>query len=245
LITTTKNLASSGEAYYYNYFKLKKVLEENEKPKAVFIEYTNNQLAEEMNDWIWDNKHISQKFVLLSPFIPITETLPLIENNFSGFLNGMALSLKSNFYSVLKNENRNTQQFGGYRVLTNKLTELALNTPRKLNKPSGDDLSQTNLKYLDKMIELCQSLDIKVILIRSPQHKKIQNFKNEKSYQEIRNTRFKELSYLDFKTYPIVDSLFADYSHLNQYGATKISRVLDSLIKTGSLDKQHINLTFD
>jgi hypothetical protein len=182
---------------------------------------------------------------LLSPFIPITETLPLIENNFSGFLNGMALSLKSNFYSVLKNENRNTQQFGGYRVLTNKLTELALNTPRKLNKPSGDDLSQTNLKYLDKMIELCQSLDIKVILIRSPQHKKIQNFKNEKSYQEIRNTRFKELSYLDFKTYPIVDSLFADYSHLNQYGATKISRVLDSLIKTGSLDKQHINLTFD
>jgi hypothetical protein len=173
LIRNTKNIAASGEAYFYSYFKLKKVLGANYKPKAVFIEFTNNQLGEAMNEWTWDDKHISQKYVLLSPFIPISSTMPLLKNNFQGFINGYALALKSNLHSIFRGDYKSTNSLGGYRSLDNKLSDDDLENTRESSQLTNKELSKINLMYLDKMIKLCQNQNIKVILIRSPQHSQL------------------------------------------------------------------------
>ena len=53
LINNLKNLAQTGESYYYTYFKTIKVLEQNPSIEIVFVEFTNNQIYELMNNWIW------------------------------------------------------------------------------------------------------------------------------------------------------------------------------------------------
>ncbi len=62
LIQNFKNLSQSGESYFYTYFKCKKILETNASIKVVFIEFTNNQLDETMNDWIWKDKYLKYRF---------------------------------------------------------------------------------------------------------------------------------------------------------------------------------------
>src|SRR4051812_42187597 len=43
LISGFSNFASSGESYFYTYFKLKNITERNRNIEAVFIEFSNNQ----------------------------------------------------------------------------------------------------------------------------------------------------------------------------------------------------------
>ncbi|NBV14651.1 MAG: hypothetical protein EBS07_11370, partial [Sphingobacteriia bacterium] len=62
LINNFKNLAESGESYFYTYFKLQEVLAQNPSINTVFIEYTNNQIIAEMNNWIWDDFHMSYRY---------------------------------------------------------------------------------------------------------------------------------------------------------------------------------------
>jgi hypothetical protein len=244
LIKNTKNIASSGEAYFYNYFKLKKVLEQNVKPKAVLIEFTNNQLSKVMNDWTWDDKHISQKYVPFSPLIPIKESTVLLYNNFAGFSNGLALSLKSNLYSIIRDDYLAINEIGGYRKLENKLSELDLKPPKEINQKFKEKSSQVNFKYLKKMIKLCENYSVKVVLIRSPQNPKINNFGNEKLYQKFLREDFQDIRHIDFKIFIKEDSLYADFSHLNYNGAKKISVFLDSIIRSGILNQKKINLKF-
>ena len=58
LIENTINLSSSGEPYFYTYYKLKKVIEANSNIDTVLLEYTNNYFFKSMDKRIYSEAEL-------------------------------------------------------------------------------------------------------------------------------------------------------------------------------------------
>ncbi len=79
LITNFKNLSNSGESYFYILPKVKNIVSQNPQIKNVFIEFTNNQITTNMNNWIWGEKLMSSRLTLHSPFMNSEDHFVLIK----------------------------------------------------------------------------------------------------------------------------------------------------------------------
>ena len=167
LIDYFKNISQSGESYYYTYFKAKKIIEQNPSIETVFIEFTNNQINESMNNWIWKEKYMNHRYLQYSPFMNFTDKMVLAKNNLSGYLNSTSLSFKSNFSRVLKQNFSYSESIGGYLYLERDKTDSLLN---KLKINTIDEktipISEINLNYLSKLVRFCEEQGKNIFLIR-------------------------------------------------------------------------------
>jgi hypothetical protein len=246
LISDFKNLAQSRQSYFYSFIKARNVLSQNNSIKAVFIEFTNNQISKEMDDWIWDDYAVSSRFPSYLPFMNKDEIKLLYKNNSKAFFAGVSKSFRENIINILSLKYDYKNKIGGYKWLERNRTDSILasgsashnpNTPKK----SYNQLSLKNIEFLEKIVNYCIDKNIKVYLIRSPQHKKYKGRLNEDVFIKIRKERFKTIEFLDFNNFPLENCEFADLDHLNYKGATKFSKWFNEMIKKGLLtieDKQ-------
>lgn len=240
LIENFKNISQSGESYYYTYFKAKKIIEQNPSIETVFIEFTNNQINESMNSWIWKEKYMNYRYPRYSPFMNFTDKMVLAKNNLSGYLNSTSLSLKENSSRIINQNFNFSNSIGGYLYLVRDKTDSLVNNIKKgYFLPENFRISENNLEYLNKIIELCEEHGKKVILIRSPQHSKYSGYSNENIYQEIRNNLFPQIEYLDFSKFPLDNSEFGDLEHLNHKGAKIFSIWFAQLLNMEILEKSN------
>lgn len=242
LINNVTNLAQSGESYFYTFQKVKEVLKQNKSIKTIFIEFTNNQVNKEMDDWIWEEKYISNRYPIYSSFMSKEDTKLLLENNYTVFYNAFSISSKNKFLRILKNDFDYTKEIGGYQYLVrNKTDSLLINYDDRFNYKNyfNDDhnISEINLKYLSKIITLSHKYRIRIVLIRSPQHERYTGYYNEKVYQEILRSNFKNVEYLDLSKFSVKNNEFWDLEHLNYRGARKFSTWFNSLLKRGLLNR--------
>jgi len=246
LINNFKNLAQSGESYFYTLFKAKKTLEQNPSIETVFIEFTNEQINKSIDINIWDDKYINWRYPQYSPFMNFTDKMVLVENNLSGYLNATSLSFKNNFGRVLKQDFSYPESIGGYLYLKRNKTDSLLKTQKvKTIKETKPQISEVNLNYLSKLIRLCKAQGKNVFLIRSPQHKKYAGYSNENTYQNLRKSRYTSIGYLDFSKFPLHNSQFGDLEHLNHKGATIFSNWFAQLIKSGLLEEKNKQALID
>jgi hypothetical protein len=243
LINNFKNLAQTSESYYYTYFKVKQILEQNPSIETIFIEFTNNQISSTMNNWIWDDAHLSRSYSKYSPFIAISDQFILIQNNPKGFLKSFSYSIKSKLPTIIKREYDYTNKIGGYLYLVlDKTDSIVKNTPIidfKYYLVNSINTSETNLKYLQKIIHLIRVYKKNVFLIRSPQHPKFEGYENEKVYKGILHNRLNDIEYLDFSNFPLSNSEFGDLEHLNHKGAKIFSNWFNKLIENGLLSETY------
>jgi len=238
LIDNFLNLSQSGESYYYTYFKAKKIIEQNSSVNVIFIEFTNNQINKSMNNWIWKEKYMNHRYPKYSPFMNLSDKVILAKNNLSGYLNSTSLSFRHNFERIRNQNFDYSKSIGGYLYLVRDKTDSLVNNIKKGYSQSGNfKVSENNLEYLSKIIDLCEEHEKKVILIRSPQHPKYSGYFNEKNYQEIRNNLFSSIEYLDFSKFPLDNSEFGDLEHLNHKGAKVFSNWFAQLLNMGILEK--------
>lgn len=240
IIPNFKNVASSGESYFYNYIKTKQILKQNPSINVVFIEYTNNQINESMNNWIWGNNYMANKYPEYSSFMNMSDNLMLFDNNNSGYLNALALSTRKKFNRIIKNDFNYYTKIGGYLYFRSDKTDSILNNKNILeNKISKlqRNISEVNLSYLDSLISYCKKLEKDIILIRSPQHKEYSGYENEKIYKEILETRYSNIDYIDFSEFPISNSEFGDLEHLNYKGARVFSKWFSTILNINFLKK--------
>ena len=240
LIGNFKNISESGESYFYTYFKTKKIIEQNPSIETVFIEFTNDQITESMNNRIWKENYMDYRYPKYSPFMNFTDKMVLVKNNLYGYLNSTSLSLKENLGRVINQNYSYTNSIGGYLYLERDKTDSLVNT---INENSSllefDEVSEYNLKYLSKTIDLCEEQGKRVILVRSPQHPKYPGYSNENIYQEIRNNLFPSIEYLDFSKFPLANSEFGDLEHVNHKGAKVFSRWFARLLTMDILENSN------
>lgn len=239
LINNFKNFSESGESYLYTYSKLKYFLQQNSSINTVFIEFTNNQIEEIMNEWIWGDNNLSNLSVYF-PFLGFNENKIILMNNCWGLIKNSPLVIKKNISYIVKLDLNFSHKLGGYLYLNRSKTDslLKYNSTSKLPL-SRHKLSEYNILYLEKIINFCNDKNIKVILIRTPVHPKWNGLANEQNFLNIVRTRFSKVEFLDFKNYPLSNAEFADLEHLNYWGAKKFSIWINSLLNRGILKESN------
>jgi hypothetical protein len=238
LIDSSINLASSGEAYFYTYIKLKKVLESNNDKKIVFIEFSNNNIISQMNKWIWNDIYIYDRYRLYWSYTPNAERRLLYSKNPEASILCDIKSVVTNVYYIFSLKNiAKDARMGGYLHLDRNKTDslIQANLLYSKRKPPDTSLSPVNLMYLRKIIEICKEKGVKTILIRSPLHPIYDEFKNESKYKEVLNKDFGDVEFIDLKSFPLMNSDYGDLEHLNYRGAKKYSLFFNKLLKNGLL----------
>lgn len=240
LISDFKNLAQSRQSYFYSFIKARNVLLQNSSINTVFIEFSNNQITKEMDNWIWDDLSISNRLPTYLPFMNKDEIQLIYQNNSKSFVAGCSKSFRENIIEIFSLKYDYTNKIGGYKWLKRNKTDSILNAePVSETNNHYNELSFKNLEFLEKTINYCIKNDIKVYLIRSPQHKKYKVRLNEETFTKIRNERFKNIEFLDFNNFPAKNSEFADLDHLNHRGATKFSKWFNEINQKGLLTKEN------
>jgi len=241
LILNFKNLSQSRQSYFYSYIKIKKVLSQNNDIRNIFIEYNNKNITKIMDSWIWDDFSISSKSLYL-PFLEKSDLVLLYKKNKNALLRGFSKSFRNNLMNILLFNYDYTNKIGGYRWEEGSISNSKL-TRKKNNQETG--LSLVNIDYLEKIVKYCNQKNINIYFIRTPQHKKYPWLNNEQEFFEIKNTRFKKVKFLDFNKFPLDDSEFADFGHLNYKGAKRFSIWFNDLIKDSLLRKNNMQKFID
>ncbi len=250
LIDNFKNLANSGEAYFYTYLKARKILPENKQIEVVFIEYFNNQIIKEMDNWTWDDTYLPIRLPTYLPLMDCSDLRLLFDNNPKMFRNQIIKAILKNIihsYKTIATKNSclvkdNNMRFGGYSFRTKSVVDsLITNSKIKDEKKHILEISQLNIKYLEETIRLCKKYKKKVILIRTPVHESTPSLDFEEKYKEILDNRFANIEYIDFINFKLKNTEFYDFGHLNSYGARKFSEWFNTQLNNGLLnatDKQ-------
>ncbi|WP_346881207.1 hypothetical protein [uncultured Algibacter sp.] len=243
LINNFKNLSQSRQSYFYSYQKIKKVLLQNNDIENVFIEFTNNQINEVMNEWIWDDLSISSRSIYL-PFLDKTDVNLLLNKNSKSFITGSSKSFRNNLINLLLFDYNYTDKMGGYHWLNRFKTDSLITTLVKdtlVFHEKKHPLSNKNIEYLEKIVTFCKDKNVNIYFVRSPQHIYTNARKNEKIFIKIKNEKFKNIILLDFNDFPLDNNEFGDFEHLNYRGAKKFSLWFDELLKNGLLSKNNKN----
>jgi len=242
------NYSSSGEAYFYTYLKAKKIIPNNKQIKAVFIEMENGQIEKRMDNWTWGDAFLKHRFPLYFPIMNFKELKFLWNKNSNAiikcapksFINEISLTYINTFF--MSKGAKSNNRFGGYKFLVHNLTDSLININKNFDETNGlqvnCEISETNIVYLGKIVELCNQNNVKVFFIRSPVLSKLINWGNEPILKQLLKSKFSDIEYLDFKDFPINKSNFADFSHLNYKGAKVFSIFFNNLLKSDLLQKK-------
>lgn len=247
LIPNLINLGMSGEAYLYTYIKLEKIIQSNKDLKNVFIEFGTNNIDEVMDNWTWDDEHITEYFPKYFPVLNQSEFNLLWEKNAISIITiprrnyGVEFS-KVFYYSLIKRSGAlsDSKEYGGYKYLDRDLMDslvYAQESQNILNEVRDNKVSGINIYYLHKILELCKQNRIKAFLIRSPVYTLYSNRSEEMKYKKILGEEFSDVAYMDFARFPLEKKQYGDFSHLNYLGATIFSSWFVHMLDEGLLEK--------
>lgn len=238
LIPKLTNLSHSAESYFYTFQKVKKYLSQNPQITTVLIEFSNNQIDTKMDDWTWGYTYMSNMFPQYASFMSPADFELLAKHNSKYFMNCVGIAARTNFIKALSFNYDYTGKTGGYFKIEGSML-LPSNNPavKNIKTPSNKSaISTTNIQYLRKIINYCNSMHKSVFLIRSPQHPLYEYRNNEAEFSLIRERYFSDIKFLDFNNFPLKNDDFADFGHLNFKGALKFSAYINQRIINGMLN---------
>lgn len=101
----------------------------------------------------------------------------------------------------------------------------------------SEDIVCKNTDYIEEIISICQKHNARLLLITTPTYQTYQENLNEEQLQimidvsESIATNHENVIYLNWLNHPdFTEDDFFDADHLNEYGANKLSVLLDSVI---------------
>ncbi len=225
-IENTLNIADSGESYFYTYFKLKKIVEDNQQISKVYLEFSNNKIFKNEEEKIWGKNYLS-RLKNYASLIPIKEQLFLLKKSGKVFLNPFLRAFNNNLIHLISlKTSYHKDRFGGYLKLKdskigyiNTHKDSLANIFLKREFFNVEDFKKTNsYRYLKKIINLCKEKRIEIILVRSPKNSCYLMINSEIAFQK-NISQFKDVTFLDFKDFFLEDDAYRDCEHLNSTGA--------------------------
>ncbi len=237
LIQGARNLAQGGEAYFYTYQKLRKLLPENPQVQTVYLSFSNNQIEKKMDEWTYDDQHLSNYFPKYSGQMDAEDYQLLMQHNPKKVMAGELKALKNNLTFILKNKKSylDNNNWGGYLYLKrNKIDSLLKgNYKAFLKEETSSEMSEINLNYLKKIVSLCKESNVKLMFFRTPIHPKLFDSYDEKTFQNIRTKQFNLIPFLDFHDFKLDNGEYGDFNHLNFKGAATFSEHFNTIVQQG------------
>lgn len=226
LISGTHNFSDQAESYFYTLQKLRFIIDKSDNINNVFIEFSNNQINVKMNDWTYGDAYINNKAPNFMHYMDLEDHMVLVTNNFTGYFNSVSIFFQNSFMRILRQNFNYSKNLGGYL----KLNKNIIDNPPLESDEIKHSVSVLNIKYLKKIVILCKENNVNLTLIRTPQHPQYEYLVNEKEFQKIRAIEFVNIRFIDLNDFILEWSDFADFGHLNEQGAIKVSKYFNTLI---------------
>jgi hypothetical protein len=226
------NVAGSGTAYLYTYCKLRKFLNENANIDTVLLSFHWGSLISSADDkWMFNDEVISSKLSRYVTFMDKEELLLYKCNGtaFKAILQLPVNNLKAiyHFFKQYGKVNYKNLSIGGYYRLDRDKLHKSINN---YDNSRSTDIGKYQKIYLLKIVDLCKSKNVKLILINTPTYNAT-HYGHLIWLQDYHNTYLHDTEYLDFSEFPLPDSCYGDIEHLNYKGAEIFSHYLDKELK--------------
>jgi len=231
IIPNSINMSLSAECYYYTYYSLRKILNNDNNLKYILLGLSFSNFGENHDNRIYETKQIKNMYPRYFLILEDREKLSLLKKNPTGLLKSIPFILKDTITTFLKPNKYINYPFWGYfhdRKNTNLSdTNIKAAIDRHYYNPNSDLLqsfSTLQLEYLLKIIDLCSKKNIRLYLINTPVSDEYfseipEEFINHyynivKKLKSNRNVKI-----LDYHNYQLPKNCYGDADHLNSNGA--------------------------
>jgi hypothetical protein len=225
IYSCAENVSQGGTAYLYSYCKLKKFLNENQHIDTVLLSFHYSPLMAD-NIWIFDELHLMNKVPKHLTLFD-NEDIAILTNDMTMFVQALLNApFRTLFKFIAKKGNISYRDLdiGRYVKLDrNKLKEDIARYNKRTERSM--DISLYQNEYLLKIVNLCKSKNVELILINSPIYKpEIYGYIDK--LNDYHNTYLGDIIYMDYSSFPLDDACYGDIGHLNYKGAEIFSTYL-------------------
>ena len=236
IIPNSLNLSENSESFYFSYYKLKLILENNPSIKEVYLGLGYHSLSKYYDEYIFGpySRSVSPKYFYL---LPNKEQLKMFwatikSENFHHFFRsiikqGVLQVTKKNYYPFLGDyDNSIVNSSAVISAMDKRLRQQFYKNGIII------DFSDINIKYLYKIDSLCSLKNVKLFTVNTPlfnyYERKVPNEYKNKLSSIVKN---KHLEPIDLSNLLLNEEYFmADGDHVSLLGAEATSIALKKII---------------
>jgi hypothetical protein len=219
-------LAQSGDNYIYTYTKLSKLLNDNPSIDTVVLGIDFHNIDKTSEEWYTSQSYINFKFSKIYPYMSFEDVKKLAAFYPWGYCKAM-----SNVFSIqdLLDGYNFVKIYGSYQISSDTISKENLKSLAKNNYK--EEVSTTQFQYISKIHELCQSRNVKLILLTCPIHSttyrsvKLDSFITEYVKQN-------QIEYVNLRDMSMEDNYFTDKFHLNRAGSDYFTGTLLRMLRS-------------
>jgi hypothetical protein len=221
------NFSKAGDPLFFNYIKLKKIIKNNTHIKTIILGFSPSNLD---SKGFYEVPKMKSKFITYFYLIDYPNYIDIIKYNPEGLIRGLS-GLGKYFIQlneIIKGKGIEDMKIGGFRPIPYKISELKENI-KKDTLIAKSNPNQIAIKYFTKIVELCETKGLKLIVVNTPIHKSLS--KRQLSRKEGYNMFFREshpdIILLDYENLKMDDIYYFDNNHLNYKGANIFSEYVN------------------
>jgi hypothetical protein len=227
IIPNSLNIGINSESFYFSYYKLEVLLNNNPSIDNIYLGFSYHNLSNYYDRFInGDYSYsIAPKYFYI---LPPKQQIRMIYWNKTNLVPFMRSVIKHGFIKLLRNDC--SSFLGGYSNNFKSTTAVNSSIDKRLtfqyyNNGSLNPFSKMNIEYLNKIVLLCKSKDIKLYAISTPLYsyyiEKVPEGYKEKLQEIISESQINyiDLSNLEFKR----EYFIPDGDHVSKLGAEATS----------------------
>ena len=247
VLKNTLNMSSAADSNFYSYLKLNNILDNNPQIDTVFISVSPRSISEFLEKrWLFNKSHFSARIGNYY-YLMDKNDFQMLWNHFGldffkiGIPNIIVRSFK-NFKEILIGDIKGV--YGGYEALhRDKLEEALARLKIDIFEESELVESKIGIYYLEKIVNLCKRNNIKIFFISPPIRREYVKLKYNDylKFDIFLNSKYADITYLDFTLFPMSDSEYADIHHLNHLGSKRFSQFLQEKGIENIILESHLN----
>lgn len=227
------NLSASSDSYFYSYLKLNKIIESN-KIHTLILSFSPQNIFD--NGWLLNDSHIYSRFRVYYPLMNENDLMFLVKNNPIASLKATFAIPKQSILNTARNLLNKPFHYGQFNLLNRNILFEVQEKLKKGEKlpffqiPETLRTSDNEIKYLNKIINLCNRENIKLILMNMPKRRELLEYSKYgiKDFNNFYDLNYSNIEYLDFSELKMPDNFYGDFVHLNIKGSTYFSQLLNS-----------------
>ncbi|PNQ73890.1 hypothetical protein C1T31_06065 [Hanstruepera neustonica] len=218
IIPQAFNIAQSGSGYFYSYLKVREIANRNKQIDTVVLGYSYEDFSEYRVNWFAGEDKI--KFKMRDHFFLFTS------NDYWELLKSNPRSVITNTPQVIVHSLK--VLYKGYPYLGGHVHSDRSKLEESLKRYDPNYYINTTAKppkyqdtYLLKIYDYCNRNNIKLILLNSPIHPKMDEDlqTNKELYCDFASQNMPEATLINYSNYFQDETYFSDISHLNDNGA--------------------------
>lgn len=244
LLSGCKNMGHISESYYFTYFKLKQIVSSNSNINRVYLGFSYHNLSNYYDDFITgpNSIFISPEYFFILPLDEQFNQVKIHRKEFPAYFQDIVKSGFSILLSKIMHDEKliyrssNSSLCHSYGSVNRSSMDRRLKymfyTNDTLNR-----FSESNLTYLNEVIQLCKKNKVEPVLINMPLHAYFNQKIPPKYVDKYKSILAKyDLRIIDFNNLKLDDNSFLpDGDHLSPIGATLVTKEFIRINRTAKL----------